>query len=165
MSFPHIRVWQIQDAPDEMKRLCPARYLRSDGESAVTAVWLAHVPAAYGWVGWLEGSEYGCSETCEHQLDDGSYVAIGLHHNWCGHQAAAELPVDNNRCIRVWRYGDERAPVSVPSTDDADWVAQVPSDYVLADIPWLEGGSNFGCCAVDAHPLPDGSELRVGCHS
>jgi hypothetical protein len=165
MSFPHIRVWRIQDVPAELKRFCPAGWLNTDGNSTVTAVWFAHVPAKSGWVGWLQGREFECCEAFEHKLDDGSYIAIGGHHQWCERNGAPDLPVDNDRVIRVWRYGDERADVTVPNTDDADWVAQVPRDFVGAEIAWLANGSNFGCSGVDVHKLPDGSEMHIGCHS
>jgi hypothetical protein len=163
--FPHISVWRIQDTPEQYKRFCPAGWLNTDGNSSITAVWLAHVPSDSGWVGWLEFGEFACCDVFEHQLDDGSYIAVGGHYSHCSNDECAELPVDNSRVIRVWRYGDERADVPVPNTDDADWVAQVPRDFVGTKIAWLESGSNFGCSGVDVHQLPDGSELHVGCHS
>ncbi len=165
-AFPHISVWRTRDAPDELLRHCPPHWLGKDGDSdSVSAAWLVQVPADFGWVGWLEGKEFTCCEVFEHQLEDGSYIVAGGHRMWCAHGEAPEVPADKNRVIRVWRYGDERADVTVPNTDDADWVAQVPRDFVGSNIAWLESGSNFGCSGVDVHQLPDGSELHVGCHS
>lgn len=164
-AFAPIKVWRIQDAPDEFKRFCPAGWLNLDGKSNIEAVWLAVVPANFGWVGWLEGKGFNCCESFEHPLEGGGYIAVSGHHSWCSTQGACDLPVDTNRAIRVWRYGDESADIPVPYTDDADWVAQVPRDLVATTIAWMEPGQYFGNSEPDVHELPDGSELRIGCHA
>lgn len=162
----HISVWRFKDAPEVLRRLCPQAWLNPDGEhDALEASWLAYVPPGSGWVGWLESKEFTCCEVREHTLADGAQVIIAAHRGWCSASTEADLPDNPDRVIRAWRYGDERVPVSVPATDDADWVAQVPQELVDVPISWMESGSSFGCSGVDQHSLPDGGELRIGCHA
>ena len=162
-GFLHVRIWRIQDAPEEYKRFCPAGWLQPDSDN-IRAVWLAYVPPNFGWAPAVDCNEYGC-EVFDHQLDGGGYIAVGGHYRWCQHEEASDLPADSKRVIRFWHYGNKHADVPVPYTDDADWVAQVPRELVGSAIAWLESGTSFGCSGVDVHQLPDGGELRIGCHA
>lgn len=69
--------------------------------------------------------------------------------------------------ISVWRWQDapqEYRDLS-PHGGDEDWVAHIPVELVEIWIPWMDGGTEFGCCEVSTHDMPDGSQIRIGAHS
>lgn len=162
----HVSVWLFRDAPEAYRKFCPPARLDTGGDhESVEPSWLAYVPPGFGWVGWLDSREFTCCKVFEQTLENGAQVIIGAHHRWCEGAAETDLPVDSKRVIRVWQYGDKRIDLPVPRTDDADWVAQVPKELVDTPIAWMESGTSFGCCGVDVHQQPDGSEVRIGCHA
>ena len=83
--------------------------------------------------------------------------------------ANALLAIDTEepaeQLIRVLPF--EAAPKALQELSkhggDEDWLAVVPETLRDAYIPWL--GSNFGCCDVSKHPLPDGSVVYIGTHA
>jgi len=68
--------------------------------------------------------------------------------------------------IKVWRFNDAPKALQDLSTNggDEDWLAVIPANYDEY-IPWLESGSPFGCCCVDAYELPTGETVYIGSHS
>ena len=71
------------------------------------------------------------------------------------------------RVIQVWRWADAPEDFRALSRHggDEDWVAHVPAEMTDEWIGWMEDGTPFGCCDVSRHPLPDGSEIRIGAHA
>lgn len=71
--------------------------------------------------------------------------------------------------IRVWRFQD--APVNLRGLSsnggDEDWLALLPKEMKNDYIPWMESGSNFGCCDVSEYDVPSMPEffVRIGSHS
>jgi hypothetical protein len=66
--------------------------------------------------------------------------------------------------IRVWAY--HQAPIALRdlSTNggDEDWIAVVP--YGMHRPLWMEEGTAFGCCSVDAFEILAGT-VYIGSHS
>jgi hypothetical protein len=71
------------------------------------------------------------------------------------------------RLIKVWQFYD--APKKYRDLSqhggDEDWIAVVPKALAESYIGWLQSGTSFGCCDVDAHTLPDGSVVYIGAHA
>jgi hypothetical protein len=75
--------------------------------------------------------------------------------------------------IRVWQFGDAPKEFRELSTNggDEDWVAHIPKE--LLGTTWVDmcmsenqpGGRYFCCCCIVEFTLPDGSEIRIGCHA
>ena len=73
--------------------------------------------------------------------------------------------------IRVWRF--ERAPEEWQNLSDhggdEDWLVHIPKEYVGEYLPWCEPDmyvpGTIGVCSISVHPLPDGSEVRIGAHA
>jgi len=67
-----------------------------------------------------------------------------------------ELKLED-KSIRVWQPQDvpEWIKPHIKSWDDIDWIAFVPDSIRDTYIPWMEEGTEFGCCSV--------REYEVGC--
>ena len=69
-----ILVWRFEDAPKALRELS-----NNGGDED----WVALVPVfladADTYIGWIEGSGFGCCDVEQHKLEDGSIVYIGAH--------------------------------------------------------------------------------------
>ena len=65
--------------------------------------------------------------------------------------------------IQVWRFEDAPKKLQALSTSGGSWIVVIPVRMKGDFIPWLEQGAFVGC-AVYRYPLPDGREVRIGCH-
>lgn len=64
--------------------------------------------------------------------------------------------------IKIWKYND--APEQyreLSSGHYADWIAFIPSEMVLDDIPWMEPYSSFGRISVEQFTVMGGC-VRIG---
>lgn len=160
-----IQIWHIDDAPEQCRRLCPPQWLAEGAE--VCAVWVVLRPAPYErnyWIGWAESKEIG-TEFHELYLPEGSLLTITAMSRYEWFSFTPSAPRDESRVIRVWDYETAHREGTCHTVDDADWVAILPPALSGAKIPWMADGTNFGCCGVDVHELPDGGEMHIGCHA
>lgn len=69
-----IKVWRFEDAPTDLQALST-----NGGDED----WLALIPpelAAERWaMGWLDSQAWGCADSQDYTLADGSIVCIGSH--------------------------------------------------------------------------------------
>lgn len=71
--------------------------------------------------------------------------------------------------IRVWSFYDAPTEYRALSRHggDEDWLAFIPQAVNDAHgnyFPWMESGTEFGCCDVHEHPV-EGGVVRIGAHS
>lgn len=87
-------------------------------------------------------------------------------------------PTDLSNCyfptkdaIKVWKFNDAPEYLRNLSNNggDEDWLAVIPPGYKDEWIPWMESGSEFGCCCVDEYDYPSltlkGFKVRIGSHA
>lgn len=74
---------------------------------------------------------------------------------------------NTDSAIIIWKFEDAPPEYQAlsPHGGDEDWLARVPASMAGDWIPWMQAGSEFGCCDVSCHGLPDGSEIRIGAHA
>ena len=69
------------------------------------------------------------------------------------------------KAILVWSFYDAPGELRCLSNHggDEDWVALVPEN--MSQPSWMDSGTNFGCCDVSDHQLPDGRNVHIGAHA
>jgi hypothetical protein len=74
---------------------------------------------------------------------------------------------DDDKAIRVWHFSDAPAELRALSRHggDEDWLAVLPPCYGGVAPMWMEEGTQYGCCSVSEHKLPDGRTVVIGAHA
>lgn len=76
------------------------------------------------------------------------------------------VDTDLTKAILVWSWEDAPEEYRKLSSHggDEDWLALLPPDF--GELPdWMESGSQFGCCDVTEHILPNGYRVVIGAHA
>ena len=125
----------------------------------------------YGEMWEKDGHRWGVTITDGRwaDLDDGgNSTSVHLDEaeslGWRRVNAHAVHAVGHAAHIRVWPYDQAPKPLRDLSTNggDEDWIAVVP--YGMPRPLWMEEGSAFGCCSVDAFEILAGT-VYIGSHA